>query len=107
MERLFQPGKGATCALGDNLSPENVLVGSLAPFGLGVGMITSFCQTIFSQSSETHACIALNQTGDGRSCGLRGSTHPTAEWIANQRAQAFGWKRFSSLGNSPRSAPAS
>src|ERR1019366_6921660 len=54
----------------NNASPGN---SSCSSWGMRIGMITSFCQTIFSQSSETHACIALNQTGDGRSCGLRGS----------------------------------
>ena len=65
MERLSQPGKGATCALGDNLSPENVLVGSLAPFGLGVDQYRSSPISIHFQSPS--ACLK------GATKGL---THP-------------------------------
>src|ERR1035437_3019202 len=54
-ERLSQPGKGATCALGDNLSPENVLVGSLALFGLGVDQYRS--SPISKHFQSPSACL--------------------------------------------------
>ena len=41
----------------NNASPGN---SSCSSWGMRIGMITSFCHTMFSQSSETHACIALN-----------------------------------------------